>query len=120
MLVSHALVLGLTLILVTGLVAALNIVRENTEQSILQSAVETTCVEISMSIKLLSESDGYAIIDIPELLKDATISGNGNEINVNQDGTAHTCYSSANITGEASGSKIKIAVKDETARLGSV
>ncbi|MBI2583387.1 MAG: hypothetical protein HYW25_01850 [Candidatus Aenigmarchaeota archaeon] len=59
MLVSHALVLGLTLVFIAGLMVAVNTLRENSSGALLQSQSQALCQQIAAELGSLYHKSSY-------------------------------------------------------------
>ena len=119
MLISHALVLGLTLLLVAGLAVAVNVMQEGTGQNIRISQSQFLCERLSAEIASMYHStnyegsyDSYSKLQMPEKIggKSYSITAQGRRIvfaGENSEKTAE-CFSPVDLSGNAQGGFVMI------------
>lgn len=121
MLVSHAIILGLTLLFMAGLVVAVNIVRENSADSISESLSQVACERAAIEIASLQHESSYtgsyssySTIELPRKIMEKIyfMSGSGNSIKLEDDTGMKfaECKSYVAVSGKAGGGIIKITM----------
>lgn len=121
-LISHAIVIGLSIALVVSMAAMLNVIRDDARQGMAQAMAENICYQLKLAAEELTPGSQSATVqlDLPNRIGGETyaISASGHDITVASASASRSCVvgAEAELSGAASG-RIKLTLSEDTIAL---
>lgn len=110
---SHAIAIGLTVVVMMGLVGALNVMRANNQQIVADELVENVCYQIKIVAERLSASSQPSTLDmaLPDRIGNEpyTVSAYNHTVTISSVHATHNCVIGTNV--QLSGSSTSSAVR---------